>query len=464
MNIRKLFALVLTLCLLLAAVPLYAQADYQAMTSSDELIGFIKKCEGFTATKQWDYGHYSIGYGCSCGADEYPNGITEAQAEALLRRCLSQSEDVVNRFCRSHDMHPTQSQFDCMVDLSYALGASWMDSGYTLPKLMIKGCTGGGLTELELLDTMGDWINVGGEPWEGTMHRRMRETYMFFHAEYDQNGYINIAQDVPYASLWLDANGGQSAYRRVYTFRGQPYSAYKPLPTPTRSGYRFVGWFDANGNQITNNTVAASVLVRATARWEETVVAPPPADLFTDVWKTDWFFADVKTATDNGIFAGYNDGSFRPNAEMTRAMFAQVLYRISDAPAVDTDVPFADVAPDSWYYDAVCWAYDYGIVRGVSETEFRPDAPITREQMATMLFNYSARHGAADSSLFGSLEDFNDGDEVSQYALDPMKWAVGTELIRGVGNNQLSPKTVTTRAQAATILVRLSRLVLNGVA
>ena len=464
MNIRKITALILTLCLLITAVPLAARADYQAMRSSDSLVNFIKTCEGFTKYATWDYGHYSIGYGCSCGAGEYPNGITEAEAEALLRRCMASSEDVVNRFCKSHNMHPTQSQFDCMVDLSYALGACWMDSGYTLPKLMIKGCTGGGLTELELLDTMGDWINVNGEPWEGTMHRRMRETYMFFHAEYDHSGYIGIAQDVPYASLWLDANGGEMAYRRVYTFRGKTYSAYKPLPTPTRSGYRFAGWFDANGNQITNNTVASSVLVKATARWTESVVAPPPADLFTDVYKSDWFFDDVKTATDKGIFAGYNDGSFRPNAEMTRAMFAQVLFRLADSKQVDCNLPFADVAPGSWYYDAICWAYDYGIVRGVSEDQFAPDAPITREQMATMLFNYSDRHGAVDTSAYGSLDGFVDADDVSRYAQDPMQWAVGTGLIKGVGNSQLSPKTVTTRAQAATILVRLTPLVHKGVA
>ena len=461
MNIRKLSVLFLTLCLLLTALPLGARADYQAMRCSDPLINYFKISEGFTKYATWDYGHYSIGYGCYCQAGEYPNGITEEEAEALLRRCVEQAEDFVNRFCRSNSIQPKQCQFDCMVSLTYALGSSWADSGYNLPKLLVKACKGQ-VSELELLDTMGDWINVGGEPWEGTMNRRMRETFMFFHGEYNNSGYIE--RDVPYGGLWLNANGGTAAYPRLYTIRGQAYSAYKPLPTPTRSGYRFLGWYDSAGNKITNDTIASHSLVKATARWEEAPVERPPADLFTDVWKSDWYFSYVKTATDTGIFAGYNDGSFRPNEKMTRAMFAQVLYRLEGEPSASGDIPFSDVPRKAWYYKAVRWAYVNGVVKGVSEDEFQPDAPITREQMATMLFNYSNRHGAADPSTYGSLQGFDDADSVSKFARTPMKWAVGAEIIQGTSSTELSPKSIATRAQAAAILVRLSNLVRKGVA
>ncbi len=309
---------------------------------------------------------------------------------------------------------------------------------------------------------MCNWIYACGSPLQGLMYRRMRETFMFFHGEYNNSGYIE--RDVPYGAIWLDANGGSCAYPRVYTFRGSVYSAFKPLPTPTRSGYRFAGWYDSSGNRITDSTVATSSLVKATALWEQSVAAPAPAHLFTDVYKSDWSFPDVKAATDAGIFAGYNDGSFRPNAQMSRAMFAQVLYRLEGEPWGEGDIPFMDVTPNAWYYQAVCWAYANGVVNGVTENEFRPDAPITREQMATMLFNYSNLRGAADSSIYGSLDDFSDAGSVSNFANTPMKWAVGAEIIRGTGNNQLSPKTVATRAQAAAILVRLSSLVRKGVA
>ena len=186
MNIRKFSALILTLCLLLTAVPLIAQADYKAMKSSEPLIQFIKQCEGFESKKYWDFGHYSIGYGSTCGESEYPNGITEAEADALLRRFLGQAEDEVNRFCRVNGVQPKQSQFDCMVSLTYCLGGCWMDSGYDLPKLIIRACKGQ-CSELELLNTLGNWINVGGEPWEGTMNRRMRDNYMFFYGKYTRS-------------------------------------------------------------------------------------------------------------------------------------------------------------------------------------------------------------------------------------------------------------------------------------
>ena len=462
MNIRKISALILTLCLLLTAVPLTAQADYKAMKSSEPLIKFIKTCEGFESKKYWDYGHYSIGYGSTCGADEYPDGITEAEADVLLRRFIADAEDEVNRFCRSKGVQPKQSQFDCMVSLTYCLGGCWMDSCYNLPRLMIGACKGQ-VSELELLNTLGDWINVGGEPWEGTMNRRMRDNYMFFYGQYIRSDYIE--NDVPYGAIWLDADGGKMDYPRVYTFRGQPYSAFKPLPVPTKSGCRFAGWYDAAGNRITDSTICTRSLVKAKARWEEGVTAAPRVpDLFTDVYKTDWFFTDVKTATDEGIFAGYNDGSFRPNAQMTRAMFVQVLYRLEGEPWGEGDIPFMDVAPDDWYYKAVCWAYASGIVNGMTENEFRPDVPITREQMATMLFNYSDLRGAADTSLYGSLDGFTDASGVSGYAFEPMRWAVGTGLIKGTGSQQLSPKTIATRAQAAAIMVRLTSLVGKGVA
>ncbi len=456
MNIRRIFALILALCLLITALPLSAQAAYKNMKFSNQVIEFIKKCEGFTKVATWDYQHYSIGYGCSCQADDYPDGITKKEADALLRVFVSESAATVNKFCKTNGIRPKQCQFDCMVSLTFALGPGWMDSCYDLPKLMIKGCS-----ELELLNTMGDWIHAGGKPLEGLMNRRMRETYMYFHGKYNHSG--NIVNDVPYAAVWFDAAGGKAEYSKLYTFRGQRYTALKSLPTAKRRGYRFLGWYDSDGNQITGDTVASGYLIKAVAHWAA-LPAEEQEHLFTDVCDSDWFYADVKNATDMGFFAGYSDGSFRPNEEMTRAMFAQVLYRIEGTPAVESGVPFEDVGQKSWYYQAVCWAYSTGIVKGISETAFGPNEPITREQMATMLFNFTSRHGAADSSLSESLNAFADADSVSKFARTPMKWAVGAGLIKGTGGKKLSPQLIATRAQAAAILVRMSKLVRKSVA
>lgn len=460
MNIRKATALLLCCCLLASSLPLMASA-YEPMSFSDNLVEFIKANEGFTQYAQWDYQQWSIGYGSGCNPADYPDGITEEEADALLRAYLVRFVDVANNFCKKNDMHPDQGQFDCIVSLTYGLGDSWMNtSAYNLPRLMIRGCT-----ELELLNVMGDWVNANGSPLDGLIFRRMRENYMYFHEEYRKSDYI--WDDVPYACLKFNANGGKSSSPRLYTFRGERFGLEESLPTATRDGYRFLGWFDENGYQITENTIAPYVIATAYAHWEPVTATqpdPPKPDLFTDVYKSEWYFADVKAASEQGFFAGYPDGSFRPNASMTRAMFAQVLYRIAGEPSLSAGLPFADVSASDWFYDAVCWAYASGVVNGVSETRFAPDSSITREQMATMLFKYSAHLGAAEAADYGSLDSFVDAGSVSGYAVEPLQWAVGTGLINGVGENRLSPGTYATRAQASAILNRLTRLLTKGVA
>ena len=251
---------------------------------------------------------------------------------------------------------------------------------------------------------------------------------------------------------------------REYSDQVEPYGLDESLPNCTRSGYRFLGWYDKNGNRITDDTVAWYELATAEAYWEPDYIAPAPADLFTDVYRADWFFEAVKAASERGIFTGYPDGSFRPNASMTRAMFAQVLYRIAGQPKLPAYLPFTDVSSSDWFYDAVCWAYASGIVNGVSETSFAPDRSITREQMATMLYKYSVHMDAAEESDIGSLEGFSDAASVSGYAETPLRWAVGTGLINGMGDGRLSPAAFATRAQASAILIRLTGMIRKGIA
>lgn len=452
MKYRRLIALLLVLCTVLSVLPVAASAA--SMKASDSLVQFIKNCEGFTQYKQWDYSHWSIGYGSQCGANDYPNGITEAEADALLRQALSKSEGAVDSFVSKNGLKPNQQQYDCMVSITYGLGTEWMLSKYSLPKLMINGCT-----ELELLNTLGGWVVAGGETLNGLIYRRMRETYIYFHGEYNSTG--NIAKDTPYACVKFDPAGGSISTKRLYTFRGQPYGQYEKLPVPTRSGYTFDGWYDSKGNRITDSTAAESSLTTVTARWKTGVELDW---IFTDVNSSHWFYHDVKKAKELKIFEGYVDGSFRPDESITRAMFVQVIYRAAGAPVTDAEEPFTDVNPGVWYYDAVRWAYHRGIVKGVSTDRFAPEQTITREQMATMLFNYCDSIGQAEEKQYASLDDFKDAADVSSFALEPMRWAVGVGLIQGVGNNQLAPKREATRSQGAAIMVRMTALIQKNIA
>ncbi len=170
---------------------------------------------------------------------------------------------------------------------------------------------------------------------------------------------------------------------------------------------------------------------------------------FTDVQPTDWFAEAVDFVVARGLFAGLSETEFGPNVEMSRAMLVTVLYRLSGETS-NGDSGFADVPADAWYSAAVAWAKEAGVVSGVSETSFAPNQPITREQMATILYSYA--NAQVDEDAKAALATFADAGNISSYATVPVSWAVEQGLLSGVGNQTLEPQGVATRAQVATIL------------
>ena len=173
---------------------------------------------------------------------------------------------------------------------------------------------------------------------------------------------------------------------------------------------------------------------------------------FTDVRESDWFYEDVAFAYENGLFAGTSDTTFSPNASMTRAMLVTVLYRLEGQPAVNGRSGFSDVQYNGYYEDAVTWAADNGIVNGTSTTTFSPNANVTREQMAAILYRY-AQHKKYNTAASSSLNGFTDYVTVSGYAVTPVQWAVAEKLVNGSAG-KLMPTGNATRAQVAAILHR----------
>lgn len=173
---------------------------------------------------------------------------------------------------------------------------------------------------------------------------------------------------------------------------------------------------------------------------------------FTDVLSTDWFYDDVVFAYENGLFSGTSATTFSPNAPMTRAMLVTVLYRLEGEPTVFGRSGFADVVRSSYYEDAVTWAAENNIVNGTSHSAFSPEANVTREQMAAILYRYT-QYRQLDITGKASLAGFADAARVSGYAETSMQWAVGEGLINGAGGN-LMPAGAATRAQVAAILHR----------
>ena len=144
---------------------------------------------------------------------------------------------------------------------------------------------------------------------------------------------------------------------------------------------------------------------------------------------------------------GYSEGRFGANDTLSRAQLAQILFNKEGRPRVDYLLNFSDVAGKAWYAGAVRWAASQGIESGYGNGTFGPNDPITREQLAVMLWRYSGSPAAASKEL-----DFNDESQISGYALETMRWAVENGILNGYGDGRLGPKGQATRAQAAQIL------------
>ena len=192
---------------------------------------------------------------------------------------------------------------------------------------------------------------------------------------------------------------------------------------------------------------------------EVTFVESQPEPLpFTDVAESDWFYDAVRYAYENGLMGGIGDNLFAPNHPTTRAQLVTILYRLEGEPAVTGQSPFTDVEADTWYTDAVTWAAEEGVVNGVSETQFAPGNNITREQLATILFRYAQAKGY-DVSPRADLSGFPDAGDILPYAQEALSWAVAEGLLQGFEDDSLRPQGNATRAQIATILMRFCETV-----
>lgn len=175
---------------------------------------------------------------------------------------------------------------------------------------------------------------------------------------------------------------------------------------------------------------------------------------FRDVTSAHWAFASVERAAELGLVTGYSDGTFRPDAAVTRAQFVLMLWRMCGKPAAAKAASFADASAD-WYQDALSWAVENGYVNGLSDTRFGPDAPITRQQAMAILFRLNGGQSGTELTLTGIYEQtFADSTTIASWAKDATWWAVYHELVSGVGGSRIAPEANASRAQIAAILLR----------
>lgn len=174
---------------------------------------------------------------------------------------------------------------------------------------------------------------------------------------------------------------------------------------------------------------------------------------FADVTENDWFYEYVMYAVQKGLFSGTGENTFSPNRSMTRSMLVTVLHRLEGKPAASKAAAFSDVPAGQWYTDAVSWSLEKEIIKGITETEFKPESNITREQLAVMLYRYASTKNMV-SGEGGSTDSFTDKDKVSSWAETAVKWAVGKGIITGRTNGSLDPSGSATRAEVAAMLQR----------
>ena len=240
-------------------------------------------------------------------------------------------------------------------------------------------------------------------------------------------------------------------------------SAAITLNEPTKAGYVFTGWSgtDLIGEDNLSVTIpAGSTGDRSyTAHWDfdPAIIAaldPTPNADFLDVSRVDWFYYDVRYVCENGLMNGTSRNRFSPYGTATRGMLVTILYRMENEPRCFGSAAFSDVKPGAYYEKAVVWASQNNIVSGYTDGTFRPDAPVTREQLASILYRYTLYRGQdVSAGETTSLTGYGDAQAVSSYALPAMRWACGTGILQGA-NGKLNPSGLATRAQLAAMLHR----------
>lgn len=223
--------------------------------------------------------------------------------------------------------------------------------------------------------------------------------------------------------------------------------------------------YDAAKNLETRVTIRQTVFDALGGSKEETSEVPLllahdetcPSKAFSDLDTDRWYHEYTDHVIENGIMKGMGEGRFSPNAALTRGQLVTTLHRLAGEPKPEKKTSFTDVSEGQYFAEAVAWAESLGIVKGMTETRFCPNGTVTREQAATFLYRYVTEFLKQTPTQGAELSDFQDGDQTRNYARAAMSWAVAEELFQGYGDGTLRPAADLTRAQAAKLLTILDR-------
>ena len=241
---KRIFSLFLTFVLLIGLLPVVAQPAYATeFTVSDAVVEMLKEMEGFGKYPYWDYGHYTVGYGTTCPDADYErykaNGITEEEADALLRQYLDKFGKSIMNFAAKHGVALNQNKFDALMLFTYNVGTAWMLKDGSFRSAVINGATGN-----DFLFAIGQWCKAGGNVRTSLIRRRLSEANMYFNGVYSRTAPEN------YSYVIYEAGEGQASVS-VQCYDATVTAV--PVATATREGYTFAGWYtmEEGGNRVT---------------------------------------------------------------------------------------------------------------------------------------------------------------------------------------------------------------------
>ena len=271
--------------------------------------------------------------------------------------------------------------------------------------------------------------------------------------------------------LKFDTNGGS----KIDTVTEWEYSTIDlDEYVPEKEGYKFVGWYADENLTKEIDEVYLTQDTTVYAKWEkiEEEVPEEPEEVekteetetisFKDVKENDWFYEAVSYAVENGLMSGMSEDIFAPNTPLTREMLAVVLYNVEGQPESTEANTFTDVKGDMWYTDAILWANENGIVAGYDNGAYGVGDLITREQFAAILYRYAQFKGY-DVSIGAdtNILSYADAFAISEYAYPAMQWACGAGIMGGMDDGTLMPQGKATRAEAATMLMNFCKNVVK---
>ncbi len=382
---KRILSLALALCLLLS-LGVTVSGSYSKRSVSDECVEFIKAYEGY-AQYQYEFsGDWYIGYGSSCYDGEYPNGISEDEASALLKNRLEGFAGYVNQFLRQYGVAVTQEQFDALCSMTYNFGPAWLNVSNRLPSYLANGIEN--YSEQEIINAFAAWCHIGTQVNDNLLRRRLGEAELFLYGDY--SGSVS-----DWCRLILDPGEGEVAGDVWVCRAGEPYGT---LPEATLEGYTLAGWETESGKLLSVSDIAESQKV--TACWVD-------ENQLKDIAADAWYYDCVSELSSRGIISGYEDGSFRPDNEVT---YAQALKLIILAAGFPEKQPDEDEPEAHWAQGYLDFAVAQGYVNEAVEQLL--DESITRDEIADIC----AAALELDSSDV-EWDDFDDSDRTSVLAL-----------------------------------------------